>query len=47
MSWNALAWGTVISFVLGFAVWATIACLGALAARLGLAMLKAWKEHRP
>lgn len=46
MSWTALAWGAVIAFVLGFAVWAAIACLSALAARLGEAMLKAWKEHR-
>jgi hypothetical protein len=46
MSLTALAWGAVIAFVLGFAVWAAISALGAFAGWLGRAMLKAWKEGR-
>lgn len=50
MSPTALAWGVLIAFVLGFVAWVAVACVGALAARLGEAMLKAWKkawkEHR-
>lgn len=50
MSWTAIAWGAVIAFILGLFVWIAIACLGALfgaiADRLGRAMLKIWRSGR-
>jgi hypothetical protein len=46
MSLTALAWGAVIAFVLGFAVWAAIAALGAAAAWIGVAKLRVWRSGR-
>ncbi len=46
MTVTAWAWLAVILFACGFMTWLVAILIFAGAARLGEAMLKAWKEHR-